>query len=510
MTGNGNASQLWPKIRDALVDDPLTYPQKFLPVDFIEQEITEEAIKNELRRKWSLSNRALPGRIISEDARKVFTILVHIGEPAAIKDLLAEGLNDGHLPLRVSPTGRNDNTLVSHDERKTFTSFSRWKTEQRVTDFVDKQWLVLAPVFDSTGRHLKLESSCPLPFKAMEEVKGDYSSVVRKSEFHPAHYIGPEGVQVAVKEFRFPNDFEREKANLDTVQTLENRQNIITHLATFERGKKHYAVFPWADGGSLRDFWENQNGESRAPELALWSLQQMLNLASALQSLHGVNFRHGDIKPDNILHFPDSKGLGKLVIADVGVSRSHVDKTMMRHVGTTTRATTPSYEAPETVINHQAPRSRRYDVWSLGCIYLEFVIWFLHDVDALSSLGRARHAPYFEFYLQDPETKQATIHPIVSDAIDRLREDERCVGGTALEALINLVARHLLQIDVESRDDVEQVVAKMKHIVQQAEANPQYLFNSGMEEQPKMRFLERAQTGAPDHAHPSNPEKQET
>ncbi len=46
------------------------------------------------------------------------------------------------------------------------------------------------------------------------------------------------------------------------------------------------------------------------------------------------------------------------------------------------------YEPPEAEVGQNEPRSRRYDVWSMGCIYLEFAIWLLRGENGLQRFRR--------------------------------------------------------------------------------------------------------------------------
>lgn len=295
---------------------------------------------------------------------------------------------------------------------------------------------------------------------------------------------------VAVKEFKRLEAFQQEKANLDQLRHIRN-EHLIQHLATFERGPRYYVIFPWANGGSLADFWVSADGGNRTKELTLWVLQQMLGVTSAIASLHEVNCRHGDLKPENILHFRKSDAeLGTLVIADVGVSRVHRQPTRLRQEGTTTRATTPAYEAPETLDVTGGPRRRRYDMWSLGCILLEFVIWILEDNQAIERFRSARDGPYFEFYrIRSNGVK--VIHPVVLDAIDAIKRDTRVQGGTALEAVVDLLAEHLLLIEAESRETAEDAVARLRKIVHAAEEDPDYLMRTVDQAPEKLRFSSR-------------------
>ena len=241
-------------------------------------------------------------------------------------------------------------------------------------------------------------------------------------------------------------------------------------------------MFPWADGGNLREFWARENSRERSPELILWCFRQMLGLIGALKALHDENCRHGDLKPENILHFKERNGEGILVIADVGVSRLHRDETSIRDTPTSTKATTPSYEAPEAQPNQQTPRSRRYDMWSMGCIFLEFAIWLLYNIEAINNFRKARRSrddpknTHANFYTRTSEGT-TEIHSAVSEAMDTLREDPRCKGGTALEDLVKLVAEDLLRVEVSHRARAGELYNKLGKIVQVAEKNPSYLLN---------------------------------
>ena len=203
----------------------------------------------------------------------------------------------------------------------------------------------------------------------------------------------------------------------------------------------------------------------------------MLGLASALEALHEVNCRHGDLKPDNILNFKNDKGESVLVIADLGVSKFHNVVTGLRPDETRTKATTPSYEGPE-VYEHEGKgvaRSRTYDIWSMGCIFLEFAIWLLYDCKAILSFRDSRDSPDRRFYTETG-TGRAKRHAKVSEALDTLRQDPRCEGKTALHDLLDLIDNHLLLINVESRCLAKGLRASLHEIVDKAEKNSQYLF----------------------------------
>ena len=129
----------------------------------------------------------IPTKII-ESAKKVFAILVLIGDPGAAKGLLAEGLNDSHLPLSQNNTAGEVNSLVSSDGT-IFHSFASWN-ELGVDRFLETQWTVLAPVLENSGEDVTLDPRYVLPLKSLINIThGQYSDVYR-GELHPAHQKG--------------------------------------------------------------------------------------------------------------------------------------------------------------------------------------------------------------------------------------------------------------------------------------------------------------------------------
>lgn len=283
---------------------------------------------------------------------------------------------------------------------------------------------------------------------------------------------------VAVKIFRRADGktmFEKEKENLLGTRGITDR-HLIRYLFFCKRDDFYLIAFPWAEGGNLQQFWMLHASDQG---FMLWSLQQMLGISGALRKLHSINCRHGDLKPGNILHFPDG-GRGNLVIADVGISKVHKFATDMRLYGTHTRATTPSYEPPEAVEKTNAPRPRRYDIWSMACIYLEFIIWMMYGFNAINSFAETREEGTttnrtFNFYTH--RGSNAVIHPSVLEAFAVLRSDPRCRGDTAIGALINLITQHLLLIQVNDRATADVLYEKLARIVQRATNDPSLIMN---------------------------------
>lgn len=273
----------------------------------------------------------------------------------------------------------------------------------------------------------------------------------------------------------------------------EGHPQLIRYLSTFERAGAYYILLPWADGGTLNTFWKNHGPQTdpRNRGLIRNSLNRLLQLTDALRCLHSLNFRHGDLKPDNILHFTEpSREVDNFVIADPGIARFHRLATKLRKGPTLTKSSTATYEAPEVRgAPSKEPFSRRYDVWSMGCIMLEYIIWLLWDEQAIDDFARKREHPAYSFYDVQREPDQtgarpSIVHAAVLTCMKELRADPRCQDGTAMRDLIDLIENKLLVVDADQRCEAVQLHAAVAEIVRKASeqgTGDEYVLPSGAE-----------------------------
>ena len=278
-------------------------------------------------------------------------------------------------------------------------------------------------------------------------------------------------VHVAVKEIFGKR---RDKLFDDEIKTLtdireSNNPHLIRHIAACVADSDpplRCIIFPFASGGDLREYWVESDTEPRTPGPIQWSLKQMHGLATAIHGLHGgypklegSNVRHGDLKPENILIFEDEGKEKRLVIADVGIAKCHMGPTAVRTQKTGTDTTSRAYEAPEAnERTHQSnfPRSRAYDIWSLGCIFLEFTIWLLFDIHAVDNFANRRphewpgHLGPGVFYDISPKGSPMVCQEALRALADLL-EDDRCGEDTALGQLVRLISEKMLIAEVKGR-----------------------------------------------------------
>ncbi|KAM7199737.1 Protein kinase-like domain containing protein [Naviculisporaceae sp. PSN 640] len=476
---------------------------RFVPGDVL-AEVSSDSIAASLswpdwlRARWS---NALPTHVFHH-CRNVFAILILVAHESAINKLVSQdNITDDDLPLSCEKPGHAP-VFSSRDPNKEFPSFKTWP-QPKIIDFLDKQWMVLAPVLHMT-QHSKLVAGQPLPITKSRLVKAQGTRVfIHQAWFHPKHApFAASGSPVAIKEFKDKHVFDREKEILDRISHFKNN-HLIQHLASYETSCSYCLVFPWAAGGHLGEFWHREGSTPRTPDLILWSLEQMVGLAGALQLLYEDGTRHGDIKPLNILHFTQPGcGRGTLVLADVGISKFHHQSTGLRNEKTMTDESTWDYEAPEVEKlhpSHHLPRSRSYDSWSVGCVLMEFVVWLLYGSEAVKTFQDRRKTPdrfndfYYDRFGAFFRRDIIEVHPVVKRAFVKLREDARCGHDRALGDLLTLISNRLLQINPKQRATAPELHTELNKILQRTKDDPSYLGTEAPPEIPP--FFRRSQKG---------------
>jgi len=177
-----------------------------------------------------------------------------------------------------------------------------------------------------------------------------------------------------------------------------------------------------------------------------------------------VHWRHGDLKPDNILQFrdPSANGwLGTLKIADLGLAKQHILQTSRRYEQTQQRYTTSQYEAPEAMANLHAPRSRRYDIWSMGCVIFEFVIFLLYGPGGLEAFYDERkprpNSTDTLYFTLDIDQDMADVSGIASYWITQILKNPECSRKeeSAIADLIILVKDRLLVVGLPEENSAQ-------------------------------------------------------
>jgi hypothetical protein len=191
---------LYDELGDGLTECPLSL-NKFLPLNVLQDLITVESVLANtdpvVTAQTLFSNGNLAVEVVQQ-AKKLFSTLIFVGCQNAIGDLLSEGLTDEQLPLSRLGSGADRNLLSGRIGNKIFQTFRNW-TRADVDHFLEKQWRVQAPVFDTTGSHFSLHQDCALPLQPQCEPIGSTGfSNVFKCELHSAHYQQGSQVRIAL------------------------------------------------------------------------------------------------------------------------------------------------------------------------------------------------------------------------------------------------------------------------------------------------------------------------
>ncbi|KAL9105840.1 MAG: hypothetical protein Q9227_009048 [Pyrenula ochraceoflavens] len=411
----------------ALQDSPGHEERKgFFPRNQLDRLVSHECVVEELRRCFKTFLTADTIRKKAQEIcgtpsfKKIFVILVLTEKIETILKFLQEGVNDEDLPLikvrrrnkslQMFDLGRDSKPMVRLE------CFDDWSS-LAIRKFEEWQWTTLAPYFPRCGRkevqHLSLQDQVVLPFIQDDQQKVDFNgglefgggfSQVRKVNIHPEHHDFykdsdcERGFAVKCLLSRDRNAFEREVEMLKKFSG-ESHPHLVSLLATYEQFKKFFLVFHLADA-DLLDYWEKRNPRpSMSHASVIWVAQQSKGIAEGLSKIHryesshtdyylsssqdgegemgekkSLYGRHGDIKPANVLWFDGNDG-GTLKLTDFGLaefttrhSQSYMPKSRV--------ANTPTYRPPECDLENGVI-GPSYDIWTLGCLYLEFITWLL-------------------------------------------------------------------------------------------------------------------------------------
>ncbi len=279
---------------------------------------------------------------------------------------------------------------------------------------------------------------------------------------------------LAIKTMRSDSadEFVQEETALRRLLALDD-PHLIKAIASIKRGDTYHILFPWADGGNLRGAWKELEEKPRTGDLIGWVFKQMSGIVGAIAKIHNLpdtpdleeNGRHGDLKPENILWFRGKEGgLGNLVLADVGLTRFHDQVTRKRanqgSQGKNTYTTAASVEYAPPEAHNTKTRSRKFDNWSLGCIFLEFIIWVFGGLAEVRSFkeDREKENEDGEYYIG--KRSSPTVHPQLKAYVQKLASDKRVQDYHGFFELLHPV-ESLFHINPDHRLDISILQEKL-------------------------------------------------
>ncbi|KAK4195607.1 hypothetical protein QBC40DRAFT_19175 [Triangularia verruculosa] len=393
-----------------------------------------------------------------------------------------------------------------------------------------------------------LPNSTILPVLSSERVgRRGGSGEVKRVEIHSDHHgfqefavragettnkktSKPTGGHFAVKTLYFNQRqrFEKEVGTLKAINKMPH-PHLITLLMTYEYREKFHLVFPLAECDLLQ-YWEaGVKDQSHNDELTCrWFAQQCHGLASGLKQVHqskretSAGFaeraqlvrrsvyqiknqvpegedprprmlvcQHGDLKPENILLFadPDStqslRGKGVLKITDFGEAEFAEDGAMAQK----RLPTTPIYQAPEaSKALGKRSMGTAYDIWSLGCVYLEFAAWCMGgwayfdrfvsaraELDPLSARTPVHSTPFFRIkpaeYTGEPV---AEVKDSVYKFIDDMHSNPACTRF--FHDFLDIIQEGMLVIDPSRRINSVDLERRLDELKSEDRFDPGYFW----------------------------------
>ncbi|KAI0410238.1 kinase-like domain-containing protein [Xylaria grammica] len=342
---------------------------------------------------------------------KIFAILLLIDRSAAIRKFITDAVNcrsvsDEDLPLvKVPVRGKTAlfklRTADRGEKTPKPTCFSGWSIAT-LDAFERWQWKVLTHSFDGKREphetHVIKHPQTVLPFTFMRNQYEHKSTTVYKVKIHKDHHRFPDlDGYFCVK--RVGSLRTTPKQELQMIRRT-NHSHVTPLLATYHyRGCYHF-IMPWAEC-DLNVYWEKRYPKhARDKETLTWMMGQCAGIA---EGLHGMFYGvHGDIKPSNLLWFPDCN--------EEDFGSGNFSTTMKVRRASALLGFTATYSPPEcSFTDDEVEISAEYDVWTMGCLFLEFVTWYIGGWNAVVEFKKQRGYNVFgeqdrdaTFYEPDP------------------------------------------------------------------------------------------------------------
>ncbi|TGO59568.1 hypothetical protein BCON_0043g00270 [Botryotinia convoluta] len=256
---------------------------------------------------------------------------------------------------------------------------------------------------------------------------------------------------------------------------------------------------PYVDSSSLPtiniDSEEDSDGSKTIPSILVSSGPASLK---ATENSDSLNWRHGDIKTENILRFTtgqqDDK-LGILKLADLGRAQQHQFVTSMRHNKEKELWRTRWYEPPDLEKkNHEEAQgkiSRLFDIWSMRCVISEAVLWLLYGHESHNVFLRANGFTTREKgatpYWRKRKDRSYGLTEAITGWMDHILEHDLERDGV-IGDLIRLTRDRLLKIKLPPNSDLyakgfrtnaKDLTQQLNSIFERARGDENYIFSGG-------------------------------
>ncbi|KAK8086078.1 kinase-like protein [Apiospora phragmitis] len=470
------------------------------------QSILTQTFKTEQERKKNGERlHQICGDEHQTSCRMVLTILVMERRVKYIDDFINKNIYDINLPIsRVESADDHSFRMTRAEGSKSDTnsSFPDWEDED-LERFSDDQYRI----------HPKIR----LPFTDWEWKERGGHGAISWVKIHKAHHgFGPSLLSsetdpvFAVKTTR-TGDYEGYTREVGVLQRFNGSQkghpHLIKLLMAFKHGMEMHLLFPWASG-NLYQLWKANPEPKQSNETVQWLIKQCSGLANGLAKLHRHDSwrqdqdgrkdqlgRHGDIKPPNILWFasfdePTQSQKNHLVLADFGLTIFHSSSGNTElTTANRLRGCSGTYRPPEVDLKN-GKIVQSYDIWSLACVYLEFITWYLLGfkktynetlgsdpvafADYRSLRDQAHEDKFFTIRKEGDKSgeHESVVKPEVKEWISHLRGLESC--PQCLVDFLEYIQNYMLLPVALDRVNMSGVNRQLAMIKVECEERPEY------------------------------------
>ncbi|KAK6949796.1 hypothetical protein Daesc_008117 [Daldinia eschscholtzii] len=486
------------------IESAMDRAKTYIPRDKLRNILTFERVQiianlpclQDFKNKDELTERIYYGSNGSGPLLKLLAVFIGMEKFDDFPNCIKEGIDDGCLPMKV------DN--ASGDAGDIFPMTSGDKLQKQ----------------GGTGKGSKAQTH------EASFAYGGFSEVYRVEIDNSHHEFGSIGIIRRQKNFfalkkltsHDRHNFDMELSSLLFCMDKSIKEEVYKHmtqpLATFEvdepmvKGKTYYILFEWAEG-NLNDFWKRNDEPRPAMGHCKWMSHEFHSLCRALACVHNgqeeylqtldgeglekklqvtsgdasrLYGRHGDIKPDNFLWLGlSSESIGHLAISDFGLGRLHTQVSRSnqdpRNIARTETYKAPEFELPGGKI------SRASDIFSLGCVFLEYVTWFLLGsqkvTEEFSSIRSETDINGFEsdaFFIIRSIEGENDPRPFLKESvkqwIEMLQDHEGCTWY--LHQLLDIIRDKMLAPDRENRIKIIPLIKEMDTLRQACERNDSF------------------------------------
>ncbi|RFN55137.1 serine/threonine protein kinase [Fusarium flagelliforme] len=331
----------------------------------------------------------------------IFSILVFMSKTYLITQFTSNNFRDEQLPL------------LNHEH------FGKGSAIERdMKEFCETQWMFCPVMFSSETpmdmRKIPRDQILPIQEQSRKTATGNNpKSTIRVvtlyPECHDHDWSSSLKDTVVFKEYH-TQDREWLRSNwireCNAFSKIDSFGHIVKYLDSFEQNNRCFVVLEYASEGSLLELFRRD--PPATAEQRRYFLHGMMGLTKAIDKIQNLGggakaqrtgFAHRDIKPGNILIFPGTEGIYssgfnmKLADFDTATSERPIDETessLHNNDGSRTYCAPEAcrFETYQDTTITPIPLSS--DIWSLGCVFSEALVWVSGGMAALENAAGLR------------------------------------------------------------------------------------------------------------------------